>query len=160
MLTSFVAAALCALALSQTVYARAWFGDIDDTSFFVEQLYSDVLEREPDLSGFAAWFNYIDACGSDAGCIAERRITTARGFFESPEFFSNHPTLAGYTVGDVGYDQEYVRELYRHFLQRESEGHPDMFDNPWFAYIRTHPGDYDTLIGGFINSTEYRNRFE
>lgn len=162
MLTPFMATVLCALALSQTtaVQARARFNSIDDTDFFVQQLYWDVLERSPDLSGFVAWRNYINDCGSDASCTFQRRITTARGFFESPEFFNNHPNISQYNAGDVPYDQEYVRELYRHFLQREPEGHPDMFDNPWFVYIRTHPGDYDTLVGGFINSTEYRNRFE
>lgn len=159
MLISFVAMTLCALALSQGA-AAVRSNPIDDTSFYVEQLYLDVLGRASDSSGLAAWTNYINGCGADAACINQRRITTARGFIESPEFFSSHPTLSQYSVGDVGYDQEYVRELYRHFLRRESEGHPDMFDNPWFVYIRTHPGDYDTLVGGFINSTEYRNRFE
>lgn len=169
MLKSLVATALCALALSQAAavaltssprYARAQSNPIDDTSFYVEQLYIDVLGRASDPSGFAAWTNYIDGCGADAACINQRRITTARGFIESAEFRSSHPTLSQYSVGDVPYDQEYVRELYRHLLRREPEGHPDMFDNPWFVYIRSHPGDYDTLVGGFINSIEYRTRFD
>lgn len=158
MLTSFIGVTLCFLALSQAT-AAAQDNPIDDTSFYVEQLYFDVLGRAPDSSGLAAWTNYINACGSDAACINQRRITTARGFIESPEFISGNPTLSQNPSGSVPYDQEYVRQLYRRLLQREPEGHPDMFDNPWFVYIRTHPGDYDTLVGGFINSTEYRNRF-
>ena len=156
-LTSFIAMTLCVLALSQ---ASAWANPIDDTYFYVEQLYLDVLSRPSGTGESDGWTNYINQCGTDASCIHQRRITTARGFIESPEFLSGNQTLRQGPVGSVPYNQEYVRQLYRRLLQREPEGHPDMFDNPWFVYIRTNPGNYDTLVGGFINSTEYRNRFE
>jgi hypothetical protein len=158
MLTSFIGLTLCFLALSQAT-AAAQNNPIDDTAFYVEQLYFDVLGRAPDSGGLAAWTNYINQCGSDPTCLNQHRITTARGFIESPEFKSGNPTLRDYPPDSVPYNQEYVRQLYRRLLQREPEGNPDMFDNPWFAYITTHPGDYDTLVGGFINSSEYRNRF-
>jgi serine protease len=162
-LMSFMAMTLCALALSQATavaYASTLDNPIDDTSFYVEQLYLDVLSRPSDPGGFGDWTNYINQCGTDASCLDQHRITTARGFIESPEFLSGNQTLREGPVGSVPYNQEYVRQLYRRLLQREPEGNPDMFDNPWFVYITTNPGNYDTLVGGFINSTEYRHRFE
>ena len=133
---------------------------IDDQRVFARLQYLDVLGREPDQGGWDAWTNYINGCGTDAACLNQRRITTGRGFLESGEFRSNHQYLRyPFVPGDPIYDGEYVRELYRHYLQREPD-QPDIQDNPWYIYIRTHPGDYDSLVGGFINSTEYRNRFQ
>lgn len=169
MLISFIVITMCVLALphepaaARTYNMRAayvWDNPIDDTSFYVEQQYLDVLGRASDQTGFDDWSDYINECGTNASCINEHRITTARGFIESPEFLSSHDTLRESSVGSVPYDQEYVRELYRSYLRREPEGNSDLFDNPWFIYIRANPGNYDILVGGFINSSEYRNRFD
>jgi hypothetical protein len=133
---------------------------IDDQRVFARLQYLDILGREPDQGGWDAWAGYIYGCGADAACLNQRRITTARGFLESAEFRSAHQFLSSpYVPGDPIYDGEYVRELYRHYLLREPEQQV-IQDNPWYIYIRTHPGDYDTLVGGFINSSEYRNRFQ
>lgn len=133
---------------------------IDDQRVFARLQYLDILGREPDQGGWDAWAGYIYGCGTDAACLNQRRITTGRGFLESAEFRSSHQYLSyPYLPGDPIYDGEYVRELYRHYLQREPD-QQDIQDNPWYIYIRTHPGDYDSLVGGFINSTEYRNRFQ
>ena len=29
----------------------------------------------------------------------------------------------------------------------------------WLNYLSTHPGDYRTMVNGFMNSIEYRLRF-
>ena len=31
--------------------------------------------------------------------------------------------------------------------------------NSWLSYLNAHPGDYHTMVNGFMNSTEYRLRF-
>ena len=31
--------------------------------------------------------------------------------------------------------------------------------NSWLSYLNAHPGDYRTMVNGFMNSTEYRLRF-
>ena len=61
---------------------------IDTASFFVRQQYLDFLNREPDASGAAFWTNQITSCGSDATCIAQKRINTSAAFFLSSEFQS------------------------------------------------------------------------
>jgi uncharacterized protein (TIGR03118 family) len=59
---------------------------IDDAQFFVRQQYLDFLNREPDLGGFNFWTNQITSCGSDANCIAVKRINVSAAFFLSIEF--------------------------------------------------------------------------
>lgn len=59
---------------------------IDDAGFFVRQHYLDFLGREADASGFAFWTNNITACGSNAGCVAAKRVETSASFFLSIEF--------------------------------------------------------------------------
>jgi hypothetical protein len=126
---------------------------IDDPSFFVRQQYSDFLNREPDQSGFQGWTNYILQCSSDTSCINSHRITTSRGFMDSAEFRQNKPALAN--PGAPQYIYEYVRQCYLTYLQREPGSGED---TGWINYLSS-TGDYDGVIGGFINSGEYRARF-
>jgi|GEM_PF-499867 len=136
---------------------------IDDTRFFTRQQYLDVLRRAPDQGGWDAWSNYINQCApSDAACIQQRRITTARGFLESIEFRyyilclnDGNCTLWNYSPADDLYMQEYVRQLFLVYLRRNPD--PSGY-NAWLNYIRSS-GDYDTLVHGFLYSGEYRSRF-
>jgi hypothetical protein len=52
---------------------------IANTSFFVRQLYLDLLNREPDPAGLAAWTDWIND-----GVL--QRSQVAAHFFQSPEF--------------------------------------------------------------------------
>jgi hypothetical protein len=62
---------------------------IDDTRFFVRQLYVDLLSREPDPAGLNGWINRIDKCGeADQPPPPCDRVTVAGdGFLRSGEFF-------------------------------------------------------------------------
>lgn len=59
---------------------------IDTTDFFVHQQYLDFLDREPDASGLAFWTGNITACGTDAQCVAGRRVNVSAAFILSLEF--------------------------------------------------------------------------
>jgi hypothetical protein len=130
---------------------------IDNTRFFVWQHYFDFLRRQPDPSGFDFHTNFINACGTDAACIAERRMITVRGFMESPEFRNTHTILRDNPVGSQAYNEEFIRQLYRCALQREAD--PGGFDYH-MTFINTYPGSYTILIGHFIESPEYHSRFQ
>ena len=130
---------------------------IDDSRFFARQHYYDFLRREPDPGGWDFHTNFINACGADAACIAERRMITVRGFMESPEFRNTHTILRDNPVGSQAYNEEFIRQLYRCLLQREAD--PGGFDYH-MTFINTYPGSYTTLIGHFIESPEYRSRFQ
>jgi len=58
----------------------------DEARFFVRQHYLDFLNREPDADGLAFWANQITSCGTDAQCLAVKRINVSAAFFLSIEF--------------------------------------------------------------------------
>jgi hypothetical protein len=62
---------------------------IDGTSFFVRQLYVDLLSREPDPAGWSGWISRIDLCGQagQAPPPCDRVTVGGDGFLRSTEFF-------------------------------------------------------------------------
>jgi hypothetical protein len=59
---------------------------IDQADFLVRQHYYDFLNRPPDASGLAFWTDQITSCGTDAACIALKRINVSAAYFLSVEF--------------------------------------------------------------------------
>jgi len=53
---------------------------------FVEQLYHDFLNRQPDSAGLAFWTAQITSCGSNQSCVDQARVNVAASFFLSIEF--------------------------------------------------------------------------
>ncbi|HLL16743.1 MAG TPA: Calx-beta domain-containing protein [Pyrinomonadaceae bacterium] len=54
------------------------------------------------------------------------------------------------------YNDSFVLMEYFGYLRRDPE---ETGFNAWLAYLDTHPGDYRTMVRGFVNSVEYRKRF-
>ncbi len=136
---------------------------IDDQRYFARQQYYDYFDREPDAGGHTAWTNYINGCGNDPSCKNTRRITTGRGFMESSEFRRRvggafNPASPG--AGFTAYNREYVRQCYLVYLRRDPGEVTDPANEGygWYNYL-SNTGDYQTTLGGFVNSGEYRNRF-
>lgn len=75
-----------ALTIDPGVTASGSANAADDAQFFVRQHYADFLGREPDANGLAYWTNEIRQCGSDAACIAQRRVGVSAAFFVETEF--------------------------------------------------------------------------
>lgn len=131
---------------------------IDETRFFVRQLYSDLLARAPDSGGYDGWSNHVAGCNLDLQCRVQRRVETARGFMESGEYRNRvggafNPASPG--PGGTPYNREYVRQCYLAYLRRtpsagEQQG--------WLNYL-FNTGDYSGVTHGFLYSGEYRGRF-
>jgi Calx-beta domain/WD40-like Beta Propeller Repeat len=62
---------------------------IDNTQFFVRQLYVDLLSREPDPAGQQGWITRIDQCGQPGQPPppCDRVTVAGDGFLRSGEFF-------------------------------------------------------------------------
>ena len=54
------------------------------------------------------------------------------------------------------YNDAFVLMEYFGYLRRDAEASGLA---AWLAYLNAHPGDYRTMVRGFINSVEYRKRF-
>jgi hypothetical protein len=79
-----------------------------------------------------------------AGNTDSARATAIRAIVDSPELV-NKELNAGFVY------MQYVGYLRR---DPEQQG----YDN-WLNYLNSHPGDYNTMVWGFVDSSEFRNRF-
>lgn len=127
------------------------YNPLDDTTFFVNQVYLDLLNRYPSSWDLYVAQGYLNGCNGDASCLIQRRIDVARSIFESPE----HYTAQGLNPYDPSFQATYVTRCYTGFMRRSPDASGYAF---WLTAIQTS-GDYAGLIRGFIDSSEYRSRF-
>jgi hypothetical protein len=73
----------------------------------------------------------------------ETRVSVLRKIVESAELEAKE------------FDPAYVAMQYYGYLRRAPE--PAGY-NAWLNYLRANPGDYKTMVWGFVYSSEYRNR--
>jgi len=106
------------------------------TEEFVTLIYQNVLERSPDLGGYAYWVGQLNS-----GAMTRGQLTL--GFSESTEY-------KGLTAYEV-----FVTMMYVGMLRRSpKQGGFDF----WVGYLDSGNSEL-SLIDGFLNSQEYRNRF-
>jgi TolB protein len=58
-------------------------------------------------------------------------------------------------VSAAEFNRAFVAMQYFGYLRRD----PDPDYDKWLAYLNGHPDDFRTMVGGFMNSVEYRLRF-
>jgi hypothetical protein len=90
---------------------------IDQREFLVRQFYLDMLNREPEPSGLAAWLNRLNTC-PQAGETTQNcdEIEVASAFFRSPEFFDRSYFVYKFYEAALGRQpqhDEYQRDLRR-----------------------------------------------
>ncbi|HYO68693.1 MAG TPA: S8 family serine peptidase [Archangium sp.] len=125
---------------------------ISQSSFFVQQLYYDVLRRKPDDGGLNFYMGILNSCNGDSTCLASTRANIARNFLQSPESRALYPEL---DPSSSGYNDAFIRRCYTTFLQRSSDPNGAVY---WYNYLSS-TGDYTGVVNGFIASSEYRERF-
>ena len=153
---------------------------IDDTTFFVRQHYVEFLLREPDAGGLAFWSHEIDQCAdpnfhpgeTEAECRARKRTDVSRAFWESTDFrqasiqsklnLPGEPALVNPNPPPEYNNQQFVRDAYRLYLQREPDpGGLNFWTNDLNNCMLTN-GEYACyhhIVRAFIESIEYRARF-
>jgi predicted Zn-dependent protease len=78
----------------------------------------------------------------NAGTLTRAQVV--RAIVESDELFA------------AEFNPAFVAMQYFGYLKRD----PDSGGyNAWLNYLNTHPGDFRTMVNGFVNSNEYRTRF-
>lgn len=142
---------------------------IDGAQFFVAQHYRDFLLREPDSGGLAFWTGQITQCGSNAQCVADKRVDVSRAFWESSEFRQQSRTFGlDNSNPPPQYDNsEFVLLCYVVYLQRWPDQGGWNFWTNILDNCTNDPGRngsngyqcYQDIIRAFLVSTEYRERF-
>jgi hypothetical protein len=125
---------------------------LDQSAFFVRQLYLDVLAREADSAGAAYYVNALNTCNGAPACLASTRVAIARGFLESPEKRALYLEL--YPLSP-SYKTLFITHCYWNFLGRQ----PDPAGLAFWLDALNSTGDYNSVVSGFITSAEYRLRF-
>jgi len=156
---------LCVVLLAAAPVGAAVPNPIDDAGTFVSQHYLDFLGRAADSGGLAFWSGQITQCGSDAPCVAQKRVDVARAFFFSTELIDLEQSLDLYgrrrldanARNTPDYNEAFVDAAYRRYWR--------MSQRPaWDTWVSTLNGgipgsDYDALIRAFLNDERYRGRF-
>jgi hypothetical protein len=121
---------------------------IDNTRFYVRQLYVDLLSREPDQAGWDGWTSRIDLCGQpgQAPPPCDRVTVGGDGFLRSSEFFDR---------------QFFVLRLYRTGLGRI----PNYSEVGDLAYVSGFLSSTDLesskqeLVADIMARSEFANRY-
>lgn len=139
---------------------------IDDNGYFVAQQYRDLLNREPDSIGYSNTLNDISQCSNVsyrepnetyAQCVARKRVDVSRNFWYGDEFSQYHPGLRNPPGTSPDFNNsEFVRLCYVLYLRRD----PTQAEMDFWLAPLNETNDYSNVIRGFINSDEYRLRFE
>ena len=87
-----------------------------------------------------------DQLVADLNANTKTRAQVLMEIVEAQQFVQNLPTL----------NRAFVLAEYFGYLRRD----PDQTGfNMWITYLAAHPGDFRTMVRGFVDSTEYRLRF-
>lgn len=100
---------------------------------------------------------YVDALLATAGVTVSNRAALIAGLDNGSETRASvlKKIVESPEVNAKEYDPAYVAMQYYGYLRREPEAEGY---NAWLTYLRAHPGDYKTMVWGFVYSSEYRNR--
>jgi CSLREA domain-containing protein len=73
-------------AFTATPYPVATANPLNTDLYFVRQQYLDFLGREPDRDGLLYWASELNKCGTDTGCLSNKRTGIAAAFFVEQEY--------------------------------------------------------------------------
>lgn len=89
---------------------------------------------------------FRDQLVADLNAMAKTRAEVLNVVVENARFVNDTAT----------FNRVFILAEYFGYLRRD----PDQAGfNAWLVYLTAHPGDFRTMVNGFVNSSEYRHRF-
>ncbi|MEP1766920.1 MAG: DUF4214 domain-containing protein [Sulfitobacter sp.] len=124
------------------------YGSLNNTGF-VELLYQNVLGRAADAGGLQNWLDAMDAGTSRAGVV--------QGFSQAAEFqASTAQASAAFAMSQS--EAVWTDEIYRVY-RATLDRNPDQGGFLNWAELMGSGSELDTMIEGFVNSTEFQNTY-
>ncbi len=117
------------------------YGALSNSSF-VNRVYQNVVDREPDADGARFWLNYLNTGHSRGSMMI--------GFSESPEFIDKTET-----VGPSLTNEGKIWRLYVAFFKRE----PDANGLAYWTGRYAAGASLQTIAEGFVDSDEFQERY-
>ncbi len=131
----------------RTAFATNWEGRADFLAAFPRSLspaqFVDGIINRAGLASLANRNQIITAL-TNAGNSPAGRVVALRAIVESSEEYTKE------------YNPAFVYMQYVGYLRREPE--PAGYQ-AWLNYLNAHPTNFTDMVRGFVDSTEYRNRF-
>ena len=127
---------------------QARFSGLDDEGF-VTLLYQNVLGRAPDAQGLARW------TGELASGVEQAEVV--RGFSDSPEFRAGTAAEAAAFARDSA-PSTWVDDVFR-LYQATLDRAPDVTGYLNWSGRLASGTEFLDVVGGFVNSPEFRMRF-
>ena len=124
------------------------YGTLDNAGF-VNLLYRNVLDRDGDAAGVQGWLDAI------AGGTSRAEVVI--GFSQSVEFQQDiAPSAVSFALSqsETHWTDEIYR-VYRATLDRD----PDLGGFKGWAELLGSGTDFNAMIGGFVNSREFKNTY-
>jgi hypothetical protein len=87
-----------------------------------------------------------DQLVADLNALTKTRADVLNDIVGNPNFLNNVTT----------FNRAFVLTEYFGYLRRNPE---TAGFNAWITFLAAHPGDFRTMVNGFLNSLEYRLRF-
>jgi len=128
----------------RNAFATGWVSRGDfATNYPANMTASDFVNKVLQTAGVTVANKEQFIAELNANNNAAGRAAVLRKIVESEELYAKE------------YDPAFVAMQYYGYLRRapETEGY-----NNWLTYLQGHPGDYKTMVWGFVYSSEYRNR--
>lgn len=127
---------------------------VDKPSFFIHQIYYDILDRQPDPTGYSHWLNQLEILNSNCqnetdsfSCLWRNNSEITYRFLKSQEFNQKSNSQM---------QSDFVTKLYQNILRRPPDGIGlDFWRNQISQKIRTEA----QVLELFLKSNEYRSRF-
>jgi len=104
---------------------------------------------------------FVDNISATAGITLSNRSQiisdlTAAGNSDAGRAVAMRAIVDSQEEQNKEFNSSFVFMQYIGYLRRDPE---QAGFNSWLDYLTTHPGDFNTMVWGFVDSAEYRNRF-
>ncbi|HZG54742.1 MAG TPA: DPP IV N-terminal domain-containing protein [Pyrinomonadaceae bacterium] len=138
-------------------FAEAWVARQEFRNLFDAKTNADFVNTLLDRYGLAHITTLVPATGGGSATVTFTRAGLINSLNNQTRTRAQvlRSVVESDEVAAAEFNRAFVAMQYFGYLRRD----PDPDYAKWLTYLDEHPGDYRTMVKGFMNSVEYRLRF-